>query len=134
MFHLRSPLTLRMEPNIGCGSYKISPFLKKKYSRAYNGTNYKNFCWWQMDDETGLPFDPYKLLPPVFEELELSSDDNQEDYKIRGGGDALTAYAHMQFTDIDEDKREAIAKGLLRYCELDTLAMVMLWEHWRSLS
>ena len=31
----------------------------------------------------------------------------------------------MSFIEID-----ALAKGLLKYCELDTLAMVMIFEYW----
>ena len=42
------------------------------------------------------------------------------------------AYSYLQFSDLDDDRREAITKGLLRYCELDTLAMVMIYEHWLS--
>jgi len=43
------------------------------------------------------------------------------------------AYSYLQFSDLDEERRQAITKGLLRYCELDTLAMVMIYEHWNSL-
>jgi hypothetical protein len=27
-------------------------------------------------------------------------------------------------------ERNALREALLQYCELDTLAMVMIWEHW----
>ena len=30
-------------------------------------------------------------------------------------------------------ERDLIAEGLKRYCELDTLAMVMIYEHLKSL-
>ncbi len=52
---------------------------------------------------------------------------------IDDGGAAMTAYAKMQFYQMDELEREVITKALLRYCELDTLAMVMIWEHWMEL-
>jgi hypothetical protein len=42
----------------------------------------------------------------------------------------MIAYAKCQFTDITDAEVEAIRKDLLKYCELDTLAMVMLWETW----
>ena len=42
----------------------------------------------------------------------------------------MTAYARLQFTDIPESERQATCQALLRYCELDTLAMVMIWEAW----
>ena len=40
------------------------------------------------------------------------------------------AYLQELFTEAD---RKEIEKGLLKYCELDTLAMVMLYEHFLEL-
>ena len=54
------------------------------------------------------------------------------DDNIAGGGAALTAYAKMQFTEISETERNLVAQGLLRYCELDTLAMVIIYEYWKN--
>lgn len=45
----------------------------------------------------------------------------------------MTAYAKMQFTQISDKEKEALINGLFKYCELDTLAMVMIWEYWNSL-
>jgi hypothetical protein len=42
----------------------------------------------------------------------------------------MIAYARMQFSEMGESERQAIQQVLLKYCELDTLAMVMLWEYW----
>ena len=44
----------------------------------------------------------------------------------------MTAWARMQFCEMTLDERHAIIAGLLRYCELDTLAMLMIYEHWLS--
>ena len=52
---------------------------------------------------------------------------------ISDGGAALTAYGKIQYTDMSESEKEDIAKGLFHYCELDTLAMVMIYEHLKSL-
>ena len=52
---------------------------------------------------------------------------------IADGGAALTAYGKLQYTDITEEERLEIKKSLLKYCELDTLAMVMIYEHLREL-
>ena len=35
----------------------------------------------------------------------------------------------LQYSDMEIKEREAIIDALLRYCELDTLAMVMIYEH-----
>lgn len=40
----------------------------------------------------------------------------------------MTAWSRMQFTEMSDIEREEIQKALLKYCELDTLAMVMIWE------
>jgi hypothetical protein len=52
---------------------------------------------------------------------------------IAAGGGALTAYARLQFEDLDIQARERIKAALLRYCELDTLAMVMVLQGWQEL-
>ena len=50
------------------------------------------------------------------------------------GGAASTAYAKMQFTEMNVIERTALRDALLKYCELDTLAMVMLYEHWMEIT
>ncbi len=39
----------------------------------------------------------------------------------------------MQFTEMSENERLAVREALLKYCELDTLAMVMIVEYWMNL-
>ena len=55
------------------------------------------------------------------------------DEKLADGGAAMTAYARMQFTSMSDLEKERIVQGLYRYCELDTLALVFIWEYWMSL-
>ena len=52
---------------------------------------------------------------------------------INDGGAALTAYGKIQYTDMSGNERQEIAEALKRYCELDTLAMVMIYEHLKSI-
>jgi len=86
---------------------------------------------YELDGDTGKPKNPYSLLPSQYGDLDLSQDELIfEDAEIQEGGSALIAYAKMQFTDMSDDEREALLKALLQYCELDTLAMVMIYEHW----
>ena len=109
-----------------------STFLKNKYSKPLEfGTNLIGKTMWQKKE--GKVQDPYKQLPPIYEDIDQSQDSYlDEKGNIRDGGAALMAYSYLQFSDLDDDRREAITKGLLRYCELDTLAMVMIYEHWLS--
>jgi len=77
---------------------------------------------------------PYKLLPPLFEDLDQEVIENLvTDDSIAEGGAAMTAYARMQFTQMSDKERQKVKEGLLRYCELDTLAMVMIWEYWNDM-
>jgi hypothetical protein len=45
----------------------------------------------------------------------------------------MMAWARMQFDDVSEQERGQVFQALLRYCELDTLAMVMIYQHWKSM-
>ena len=40
------------------------------------------------------------------------------------------AYARLQFEDLNKEARLRITDSLLRYCELDTLAMAMVVQAW----
>ena len=52
----------------------------------------------------------------------LFSDANE----LKEGGAAMTAYVRLQFEELSEYEREEIEAALLKYCELDTMAMVMI--------
>lgn len=118
-----------------------SEILRSKYSEpvygAENGIPSKNFeDWtWLPKGSTGLALDPYHRLPSPFEnlepeELEVSFFGGNE---LNEGGAAMTAYGKMQLSEMANGERQALRRALLKYCELDTLAMVMIVEHLRSL-
>ena len=116
-----------------------SSFLKAKYSQPIGNINLgsKNFdsdhIWLKSID--GNVLNPYKMLPPLFKDwsiLELEETLSEMD-GIADGGAALTAYAKLQYQDMSDKEREEITKGLLKYCELDTLAMVMIYEHFKEI-
>lgn len=117
---------------------KSSDWLRQRYSSPIYGTddgikshNYKDFVWWRPNF-SALPKDPYDFLKSdetdMLGEPPFESDD--DDLVIAEGGAAATAYARLQFEDVSEETRAKINRALLRYCELDTLAMVMVVEGW----
>lgn len=131
------------------GSYSIkdvlpavlgsSQHLQKKYSQLLkdNGVSSKNFIedhiWLSID--RGEVINPYKMLPPLFnnwteEEIEKTLSEIES---IAEGGAALTAYGKLQYTDMSKAEVEELTSALLKYCELDTLAMVMIYEHLNEL-
>jgi len=117
-----------------------SAYLQEKYAKPIYGSmngipslNFRDWKWITFDGE-GKVVDPYKLLPKMFKDL--SDEENEllsEDDEIKNGGAALTAYARMQFEDMSDYERQEIQTALLKYCELDTLAMVMIFAGWREL-
>tara|TARA_R110002051_G_scaffold218896_1_gene282743 strand:- start:2243 stop:4240 length:1998 start_codon:yes stop_codon:yes gene_type:complete len=120
---------------------ETSVFLKSKYTKPINEINLTslNFAgdYHFLTIENGVPINPYKLLPPLFdgisnEQLEESIEvASQEVSQIADGGAALFAYAKLQDNNIGDFERIETRSALLRYCELDTLAMVMIYEHFR---
>jgi hypothetical protein len=118
-----------------------SEYIQAKYSQPIYGKtstikslNYEDGWVWIKKDEKNNVINPYKLLPPLFDGID---DDQIEQFlmrcNIQEGGAAMTAYAKMQFASITDKERDSIVNGLLRYCELDTLAMVMVWEYWQNI-
>lgn len=117
-----------------------SDHLKRQYSQPLYGSkggisslNFVDQVWWQEVD--GAVVDPYRLLPPVFTDLPrevVNTLEADDDLEIAQGGAATTAYARLQFEDIAPQERMSIETALLRYCELDTLAMVLVYEAWRE--
>jgi hypothetical protein len=116
-----------------------SKFIQEKYSKPIYGSEIKSLnipadspIAWITFNEDGTVINPYKLLPPIGQYMGMSEEEAEaiglaSDSTIANGGAALTAYSELQFSD--DVKSEALAKALLRYCELDTMAMVFIWEY-----
>ena len=80
-----------------------------------------------LNEADGKITDPYAQLPPldIFNECEKY---------LKDGGGAMAAYQDILFglRKNDAQSLKAYEKGLLNYCKLDTLAMVIIWEHWKT--
>ena len=116
-----------------------SAFLQEKYSASIYGGNsgikslsFLDAMQWVQKNNNKI-VDPYELLPKLFNELDLSEEKIEllfHDDKLKEGGSASIAYARMQFTEMTNQERTELRSALLKYCELDTLAMVMIVEAW----
>ncbi len=109
---------------------KSSEYLQEKYTKPVYGTkkikslNFKKQSW--VINEDGNITNPYKLLP------ELSVKNSSLD-KIAEGGNAMSAYSVLQYENLHRKDRIKIEDALLKYCELDTFSMVVIWEYFRDL-
>ena len=122
-----------------------SVYLCQRYSQPIYGVpagipslNWKaaeRQIWWAQVN--GHVLNPYDMLPPVFPDIATADVASVEfdadlDMEIREGGAAMTAYARLQFEELDAGVRLHIENALRRYTEIDTLGMVMIYEAWRE--
>jgi len=120
---------------------KGSAFLKDRYSKPIYGSpggmhslNFASpdgFAWIDVSAD-GTVSDPYGKLKSMARDMLPEGVDIEagDDSIIAEGGAAATAYARLQFEQMDAQTRDRIKSALLRYCELDTLAMAMIVEAW----
>ncbi|MFH5831148.1 DUF2779 domain-containing protein [Halalkalibaculum sp. DA384] len=98
---------------------KVSPAVQKRFSTPYHSSNFKNIVWWQCED--GRLRDPYEMIR------------ERQEHAIGRGTEAMVAYGQLRTGENGAEKRGQLIDGLLSYCELDTLAMVMIYLHWEAL-
>lgn len=96
-----------------------SSFLKRKYSEPYSSSNFNDIVWWQPDGSGGAR-NPYHILAELNE------------VSVRRGTEAMVVYGKMISSDAGDEQMNDYRRSLLKYCELDTLAMLMIFEHWQQ--
>lgn len=78
----------------------------------------------------GGSFSIKSVLPAIF------PDDPELNYKnldqIHNGGEAMSIFPKIK--DMPNEEQETTSKNLLKYCELDTYAMVKIWEELRRVA
>jgi hypothetical protein len=100
----------------------LSPYLKKIYERPYSSSNFDSIIWWQPQQDEELVKNPYSVL------LE-----EQRGTSIRRGTEAMIVYNKLLNGRLAGAEKEEHIHALLKYCELDTLAMLMIFQHWLEL-
>ena len=121
-----------------------SDFLKHKYRELIYGSEIHSEnispddpVAWIKDLPDGTIDNPYHRLPSMISYLDVSEAEMQlleeteptgDDMTIANGGAALTAYNRLLFCP-NTQMEKALRTALLRYCELDTMAMVFIWEY-----
>jgi len=96
--------------------------------KKYSSLNFEGHLWLSPE----INYDPYKTLPAIFSdnfiELYGKTEDTEDFEDVADGSAAMIAYNQLQFSQLTPETRLAYKDALLRYCELDTLAMVMIIE------
>lgn len=116
-FHMTNSLSIK---DVLRAVMEVSPFLKKHYSQPYNSSNFDDMIWWQKS-QSGSIKKPYDLLS------------SNEERGISRGTEAMVAYAWLRDGCYQKERRIKIRENLLKYCELDTLAMLMIYQHWNHI-
>ena len=114
-----------------------SIYLQRKYSQnnlygkklKIESFNFDHQVWLKKNDN--YYFNPYELLSNPLglsaQEIEHLEED-QETIEVRDGAMAMIAYSKVQNENLSIKSKEGYKEALLKYCELDTLAMVMVFE------
>ena len=93
--------------------------------KEYSSRNFESHVWIQYEKNR----DPYKTLMPLTKFDGVSDVELFDDLgEVADGSAAMTAYNKLQWSFIGDAERLALRNALLQYCELDTLAMVMLMQ------
>jgi hypothetical protein len=90
---------------------------------------------WVIEGGDGV-LDPYKLLDPIFTDRDIAAAlaelEALEGEFVANGAAAMIAYGTLQDPRLPESEKAELKAQLKRYCELDTLAMVMVYEALRE--
>lgn len=103
---------------------ELSNVLKRRFSASYYGSNFDGIRWWRREKfgDGSSVMNPYEMLPKC-----------GNDYSIQEGSEAMTAYGKLRTGNLGKNERSNLIHALKQYCELDTLAMVMIYLHWAEL-
>jgi hypothetical protein len=101
---------------------------------ATNHSLHAKFAKYCQRTADGKLIDPYQTLPALPFGNPEAEDEGETDQAVTEGTGAMRAYQEMLYGlhRNDEVTKEHWGRLLLQYCELDTVAMVMVWMHWNE--
>ena len=100
--------------------------IKKVLPAIWNNNPYLHAIPWfeQYVPADEAKLNPYDTLAPIIGELE-------KEEVVKDGTGAMRAYNEIMFgATTNTERRQQLIKLLLQYCELDTMAMVIIWKYW----
>ncbi|MEZ5036486.1 MAG: DUF2779 domain-containing protein [Chitinophagales bacterium] len=107
--------------------------IKKTLPAVWNYHNYLHEIPYfkpYYKQENGIILNPYETLKYHWENAEYDKAEINE--TVKEGSAAMRAYQDMLFGQGKNNPKiqQRLKKELLNYCELDTMAMVIIWHHW----
>ena len=116
------------------GSHSIKKVLDAMWSDAPHLWGDPWFAEYYRRSSDGRVLDPYSTLakPPL--DIDLGDTDDSDEEAVTDGVGAMRAYQDMLYGQHKNDlaMRDKMRDSLLRYCGLDTAAMVIIWKHWNT--
>lgn len=97
-----------------------SSILRERFSEPYEGSHFNGIRWWQESAYSEGVINPYELLRRT------------GSHEVNRGADAMAAFGRLRQDGMTDRDREELIHSLQQYCELDTLAMVMIFLHWKE--
>jgi hypothetical protein len=121
------------------GSHSIKKVLPAIWSNSPHLWSDSWFADYYKTGKNGEALDPYKTLSVDQTDFNLGAVDEEEESNneaVSDGVGAMRAYQDMLYGLHRDDLviRDRMRDSLLKYCGLDTLAMVIIWKHWKSVS
>lgn len=112
--------------------------LQEKYAKPYreyvDSPNFAGFDFSLINytDATKCEVgNPYKYLPTIGAELVEGGETTDSEERINNGGLANANYAKLQYDGLTDNEKLKLKNALLRYCELDTMAMVLIYQYFK---
>lgn len=115
-------------------SRELQQMYEKPYREYVDSPNFADFDFSLInytDKAKGDVGNPYKFLPTIGAELFTESGAPDSEERINNGGLANANYAKLQYDGLSNEEKLKLKNALLRYCELDTMAMVLIYQYFK---
>ena len=115
-------------------SRELQQMYEKPYREYVDSPNFADFDFSLInytDKAKGEVGNPYKFLPTIGAELFTESGTPDSEERINNGGLANANYAKLQYDGLSNEEKLKLKNALLRYCELDTMAMVLIYQYFK---
>ena len=112
-------------------SRNLQKLYEKPYREYVSSPNFAEFDFSlinYLDTSQTEVGNPYKYLPTIGAELLEEGETSDSEDRINNGGLANANYAKLQYDGLLEAEKLKLKNALLRYCELDTMAMVLIYK------